>query len=136
MSTNLEQELLEHGIKPSPQRVMVYRALLGRVDHPSADVLFRELKAQMPTLSKTTVYSTLSLLIKAHLVRDVSANSDQQRVDPDTSFHAHFKCEKCGEIFDIRVDGMPSPKFPDGFVTDREQLLYYGTCAKCNKSKG
>lgn len=131
--------LLSKGIRPSPQRLAVYEALAGRRDHPSADVLFRELRLKMPTMSKTTVLNTMRLLQSVGLVRDVRCEEGELRFDGNAEFHAHFKCRECGVLVDIPVDvdrKNPFVALPEGFVVDDEQLIYYGLCDKCSKKKG
>mgnify|MGYP003302804091 CR=1 FL=1 len=56
--------LLEHGIKPSMQRIAIMDYLLTHKDHPSIDAIFMALSKKMPTLSKTTVYNTLKLFVE------------------------------------------------------------------------
>ena len=51
--------LLKHGIKPSIQRLAVMGYLLEHRTHPAVDEIYNALKAEVPTLSKTTVYNTL-----------------------------------------------------------------------------
>jgi len=131
--------LLSKGIRPSPQRVAVYESLAGRRDHPSAEVLFRDLRPRMPTMSKTTVLNTMRLLQSAGLIRDVRCEEGELRFDGNAEFHAHFKCRECGALFDIPIKSEHLENYialPKGFVADDEQLIYYGFCDKCSKKKG
>ena len=139
MSSNVLEALLAKGIRPSPQRIAVYAALIGRKDHPSADTLFSELRSSMPTMSKTTVLSTMRLFQSAGLIRDVRCEEGELRFDGCSEFHAHFKCRECGALIDIPIAGShqrPFVTLPEGFVVDDEQLIYYGFCDKCSKQKG
>ena len=138
MDTNTSQILLAKGIRPSPQRVAVYEALSGRRDHPTAEVLFEELRRTMPTMSKTTVLNTLRLLQRVGLTRDVRCEEGELRFDGSPDFHAHFKCRECGGLFDLPVKGGHRSTFvavPRGFKVDDEQVIYYGRCARCAAKK-
>ena len=138
MESKSIKALLEKGIRPSPQRLAVYEALVGRKDHPSADTLFNELRPTMPTMSKTTVLNTMRLFQSAGLIRDVRCEEGELRFDGCNEFHAHFKCRVCGAIIDIPVEAPHKKayaKVPDDFVVDDEQLIYYGICKKCNATK-
>jgi len=134
MSAKAVQILLEKGIRPSPQRLAVYEALSGRRDHPTAEVLFLELRKTMPTMSKTTVLNTMRLFQSVGLTRDVRCEEGELRFDGSPEFHAHFKCRECGALIDIPVAGehrQPFVAIPKGFKVDDEQVIYYGRCAKC-----
>jgi len=130
--------LSERGIVPTPQRVAVYEAVAGRRDHPTVDAVFAELRRKMPTLSKTTVYTAMRLLAKNQLIGTVHAERGELRYDGMPGFHAHFKCRKCGGLFDIPLPGEHGTAFarmPKGFVFDDEELTYYGLCPNCSRGK-
>lgn len=57
------EQLIEHNIRPSVQRVAIMQYLLDHRTHPTADDIYTELVKTMPTLSRTTVYNTLQLLV-------------------------------------------------------------------------
>lgn len=139
MRTNAVETLLLKGIRPSPQRVAVYEALIGRRDHPSAEVLFEELRPKMPTMSKTTVLNTMRLFQSVGLTRDVRCEEGELRFDGSAEFHAHFKCRDCGALVDIAIPeehARTYARIPEGFSVDDEQLIYYGLCEKCTAKKG
>jgi len=127
--------LSDIGIVPTPQRVAVYEAVAGRRDHPTVDTVFAELRKKLPTLSKTTVYTTMQLLARKKLIGAVHAESDEVRYDGMCSFHAHFKCKKCGRLYDIDLGHAHTKAFaemPEGFAVDDEELTYYGLCPDCS----
>ncbi len=139
MKTNSAEKLLAAGIRPSPQRVAVYESISARRDHPSAEMLFRELRQRIPTMSRTTVLDAMRLFQSANLIRDVRCEEGELRFDGRPEFHAHFKCRKCGCLVDIPVEDAHSKPFipvPDKFAIDDEQLIYYGLCDKCSLEKG
>lgn len=141
MKTNTVEILLAKGIRPSPQRVALLSAIRQRKDHPTAEMLFEELRPSIPTLSKTTVLSTMRLFQNAGLVRDVRAEEGELRFDGECAFHAHFKCRGCGVLFDIFPAGdhvRPYVDMKAGFEVDDEQVIYYGLCPECstNSKKG
>jgi len=131
-----EAEILSaKGIVPTPQRVAVYAAVAGRRDHPTVDTIYAELRKQLPTLSKTTVYTTMQLLADKRLVGAVHAEADEVRYDGMCGFHAHFKCRRCGELYDIPMPCEHRRSFadmPEGFVFENEELTYYGLCPNCS----
>ena len=56
--------LSDHGIKASVQRIGVMRYLMEHLTHPSVEEIHGALQGKIPTLSKTTVYNTLRLLVE------------------------------------------------------------------------
>ena len=136
MNATLQQILIAHGVMPTPQRLAVFEAVAGRKDHPSVDTVFVELRRKLPTLSKTTVYSTMQLLAKRRLVGLVHGANEETRFDGRTEFHAHFRCRSCGGLFDVPLAGpheKPFAKLPKGFAAEDEELVYYGRCPACRK---
>jgi len=121
-----------HNIRPTQQRVAVYRCLANRCDHPSADTIYKELFSQFPVLSRTTVYNTFRLLAEAGMIRVVSITPDEQRFDADTNDHGHFLCTGCGRITDIPIDGTILEKLcPDGFEVTQRDIFLNGICSDC-----
>lgn len=136
MITEGSELLQAHGIAPTPQRLAIFRRVLGRKDHPSVDRIFVELRPKMPTLSKTTVYTTMQMLADERLIGRVCIEDGEVRYDGSASFHAHFKCRTCGGLFDIGVHephDRPFAALPKGFRQEDEQLLYFGLCPKCSE---
>lgn len=128
----LAERLAENGIRPSYQRLRIFALLSGTVAHPSAETIFRELSPDIPSLSRTTVYSTLALLVKAGLAVTVRIDDDGIRYDADTSVHGHFRCARCGKVYDFPVKpGSLKPELPPGFTASLVQLCCEGTCATC-----
>lgn len=49
----------------SKQRELILRVLQNRIDHPTADMLYSDLKNEMPDIGIATVYRNLSDLCEA-----------------------------------------------------------------------
>ena len=133
---DLIAELRAKGISPSPQRLAVYRYLKSHPVHPTADVLMRELKPLLPTLSLTTIYNTLKLFVSKKLVNEVIIEDGELRFDADLRDHAHFKCVRCQEVFDLFPEGEKMelenlPALPEGFTIESVHICFRGQCAAC-----
>ena len=63
------EQLKEKGINLSYQRLKVLDFLYKNQIHPTVEQIYLGLVKQIPTLSKTTIYNTLKILINAGLVR-------------------------------------------------------------------
>ena len=129
----------EKKLRHSRQRDMIYQYLLGTKAHPSADMIYAELKEDIKGLSLGTVYRNLKLLEELKKVRKVASFNDTDRYDACCCDHVHFLCTQCGSIYDVDsadVDTIrKSIMLNDNFCCDNLTLTINGTCADCNKNK-
>ena len=107
--------LRDHGVSPTPQRIAVAKVVLYTKKHPSADDIWGIVKESWPTLSRTTVYNTLNLLVEKGVLKAKVIREGKTVYDPCVERHHHFIDEKTGEIFDIpwssvKVTGVNSLK--------------------------
>jgi Fur family transcriptional regulator, peroxide stress response regulator len=120
------------GVQPSQQRIRILEALAATTTHPSADSLYRKLVVEMPTLSRTTVYSTLDLLARQGLAQRLALSGTELRYDADTTPHVHFRCRACGEVSDLLgCASPPPPRTPPGYVLESSQFYAEGLCPRC-----
>ena len=101
---NVDEELREHGIQPSAQRVAVADYVLRTDEHPSADLVWKRVKRKFPYISRATVYNTLNLFVEKGLLQTLNLADDSIVFDPKTETHHHFIDEKTGRIHDIPWD--------------------------------
>jgi len=124
--------LSSNNIKPSLQRIKIYEFLYNNRIHPSADKIYTNLAPEIPTLSKTTVYNTLKTFIDNGIVKTLTIEDNEVRYDAITEEHAHFKCNLCGDIYDIEIDAtqLNFIKLKD-FKIDNTNVYLNGKCKKC-----
>jgi Fe2+ or Zn2+ uptake regulation protein len=130
--------LLGFGVKPSLQRMAIMDYLLTHKTHPSIDEIYTALCGRIPTLSKTTVYNTLRLLVEQGAAAMLTIDDRNACFDADTSLHSHFLCKRCGRIYDWFNDETPTePASPDarGFQVDEVHRYYKGVCPECLKKE-
>ena len=130
MDSTALQILEQHGIRPSVQRLQVVDFLNKNHIHPTADEIFSALQPEIPTLSKTTIYNVLRLLESGGVVREVTIDEKNVRWELVIGEHAHFKCDVCGKIFDVKMPEMTSD-LPEGFVARDVDVYYHGECPEC-----
>ncbi len=128
--------LRARGIRPSQQRLRIYERLASAETHPSAESLYAELAPEMPTLSRTTVFSALDLFARAGLALRLPITGAENRYDADTSPHAHFYCRACRVVVDLPRLAMPEPvKLPRGFIVESSKFFLEGLCPACGRSR-
>ena len=134
-ATTIAQLLKGKGIRPTAQRIGVYENIAQRCDHPTVDMLYQDMHPTHPSLSKTTVYNTLDMLVQAGLVRTVTINSNEARLDADTSLHGHFQCACCGEVSDFRLlEAQLKTAGLEGYEVTTQDVYFTGRCPKCRKN--
>ena len=125
----------EYDLKITPQRTVIYLEFLRAKDHPSADILYNRVKKSLPNISFDTVYRTLQSFSEIGLANVLDGSGEPKRFDPDTGKHHHFRCTRCGNIYDFRselYDNMEIPKElkPD-FRINKKKVILEGICKFC-----
>ncbi|MDD4422900.1 MAG: transcriptional repressor [Eubacteriales bacterium] len=116
----------------SHQRLRILEYLTQNRCHPNAEQIFTALHKDIPTLSKTTIYNTLRVLVEAGLVRIITIEDNEVRYDINTDDHGHFKCESCGKIYDFNIDmsSLVSEDLVDFKINDKN-VYFKGICPGC-----
>ncbi|MBE6767626.1 MAG: transcriptional repressor [Ruminococcaceae bacterium] len=131
----LAERLHEVGLRPTQQRLLIWRYLLEHPTHPTADMIYQALSPAFPSLSRTTVYNTLHSMEKAGIIRGLPADmaEGEYRFDADIGTHGHFYCRECGDVFDIPVsDDQMATLCPAAFAADSSNILFCGRCPACS----
>ena len=92
--------LKSKGLKVTPQRLAVARAFT-KLNHPTAEEIFRFLEKEHPYIGLATVYRTLKLFVKTGLVKELSFPNIGTRYDINLEPHVNVVCVKCGAIEDV-----------------------------------
>jgi Fe2+ or Zn2+ uptake regulation protein len=139
LTADIDQRLItklrKRGLRVTPQRLVIHRALCGHSQHMTAEQLLTSVSNALPGTSLPTVYATLELLEDLRLVRRVAATSGAVVFDSRVEPHAHTVCRRCGAIADL--DGTPVPQDAitrageSGFAPDHVQLVVWGICEPC-----
>ncbi|MBW8002262.1 MAG: transcriptional repressor [Planctomycetes bacterium] len=129
----------EKGLKITPQRLAVYQTLLKSKMHPSAEMLFREVRKEVPNISLDTVNRTLLTLADIGDAFILEGSGDVKRFDADLKNHQHFKCVKCKKIIDFHHKPFDNIKVPESisskYIVLRKTVYLEGICDICRKKK-
>jgi len=115
------------------QRVAVKWAL-EKADRPlSPQEVLIKAQEMVPSLGIATVYRTLSSFEKEGWVIAVLLPNDPTRYEMHgKKHHHHFRCRKCGRVFDVHgCLGDGSDIAPKGFTLEGHELLLFGLCLDC-----
>ena len=128
--------LMDHGIRPSTQRIAIMQFLLDNHTHPTAEEIHLKLLPKIPSLSKTTVYNTMKLFIRKGVAIMIDIDGRNARFDGDVSTHAHFQCRSCNRIFDLAIPGLYSTiSLEEEYSVESVCLNMRGLCPECNRRK-
>ncbi len=118
----------------TPQRLSILRTVLTRLDHPTAEEVYREVRQGMPTVSMTTVYHTLETLVEIGAFARVSPYPDVRRYDKDVSEHLHVICSRCDQVVDLPAPASPAVtgiQQSTGFKGLKPIQAFVGICPRC-----
>ena len=122
-------------LKKSKQRDMIKAFLMGRKDHPTADVIYMNVRQQNPNISLGTVYRNLTLLADIGEIQRIRVGDGVDHFDADISPHYHFICNECNNVIDLDMESIESinniaAKNFNGKIAGHI-TYFYGTCEKC-----
>lgn len=126
-------------LRYSRQREVIYQYLLTTKAHPSAEMIYENLKEEIQGLSLGTVYRNLKLLEELGKVRRIANYQDTERYDSNCKDHTHFLCTSCGCIDDIAdVDTEFIRKtipLENKYILSAISLTLIGLCPECAELK-
>ena len=117
---------MEASTKQFRKRNAILTYLRDVTNHPSAEMVFTDLKQQIPDLSMGTVYRNLSLFKQQGVISSVATVKGVERFDGNTDPHVHFICSNCDAVIDLM-----DMQVPDSLKTVAEACCH-GQVAECN----
>lgn len=123
--------------KRSIQREAIMNTIADRKDHPTAEIIYHEIKKEIPSLSLGTVYRNLRLLEEQGKINAITVDGIT-RFDPNTNTHAHFVCKCCKNVIDMSISSKDivnciNDEF-EGKIIDVD-TTFSGICHNCLTNK-
>ena len=109
--------------------------LMTRHDHPTADVVYSNVRTEFPNISLGTVYRNLTLLADLGEISRLRVGDGVDHFDADTRPHYHFVCNECGAVSDLELNDVSG--LLEAAVRDFDGLIqghvtyFYGLCPRC-----
>ncbi len=101
---NIFREFLrDRGLKYTPERKKLLRAVLSTEEHFEAEQLLISIRQQGTRVAKATIYRTLPLLVQCGIIKQVQFGDNLARYehtfgeDP----HDHMVCQRCRRIIEF-----------------------------------
>ena len=125
--------------RKSTQRDTILRVVKNTSSHPGADWVYEQVRKEIPNISMGTVYRNLRLLAQSGEIRQLDIAGSLSRFDGNSDNHYHFRCEKCGRLFDLDepVDRSIEDRVArkTGFKVTTHHLELIGLCPDCQEPK-
>jgi len=125
-------------MRKTKQKEAILEVLRGTNSHPTADWIYNEVRKEIPNISLGTVYRNLRLLCESGEISELDLCGTLARFDARQDNHYHFRCEKCGLVFDVdlpvdaEIDRRAEQK--TGFEVSYHRLEFRGVCGSCQKN--
>ena len=118
------------------KRDAILEYLRSTKTHPSAEMIYTDLKPQIPDLAMGTVYRNLTLFKEQGLVSSVATVDGVERFDGNTDPHVHFICQNCNAVIDLMEMEVPqslsqAAETACGGQVSECQLSFTGRCRSC-----
>ncbi len=127
----------EANLKITPQRTIIFDALVNDKGHPTADIVFQRVRKKIPNISFDTVSRTLLSFVDMGLLKVVEGYGRPKRFDTDTDSHHHFQCLKCNKIIDFCNTGFDALEVPkeikSRFIVTGKKVVLEGLCDSCKR---
>ena len=131
----LQEHLSKHQLKLTRQREQILTVFL-RMEHITAEQMYRLLNKKNPHIGLATIYRTLNLFCEAGLAqaRHFGAQTQYDNV-AHKGHHDHLICTSCGKIVEFenceieRLQEEVAAK--NGFTIQTHKLELYGLCSSC-----
>lgn len=132
---NITSIFREKKLKLTPQRIAVYKYLMGTKEHPSAETIYKALQKDYPTMSLATVYKALKTLVEVNLIQEINVGEGNFRYDGNSSEHCHIQCLHCGRVDDLEeLDSKNLNEKAEShsrYKVVSNRVYFYGICEDC-----
>ena len=109
IQNRLDDFLRDKGLRRTRQREVIVEAAFATDDHFTAEELFEKSRKIDSTVSRATVYRTLTLLVESALLREIDLGRDLTYYDPnfiDHPHHNHLICVDCDKVLEFSDEHM------------------------------
>lgn len=122
-------------IRYSRQREAIKNYLSSTTAHPTAEMVYNNIKEELPNISLGTVYRNLNFLADHNEALRLNCGDGYVHFDGCTHPHNHFFCRQCKSLSDIEMDSIQHiDKIANaGFngIIEGHTVIFYGICYKC-----
>ncbi len=134
-SREIINRLEQKGIKPTANRILVYKTLAAK----AMPMSLRNLEEVMVSMDKSSIFRTLTLFLEhdvVHAFEDGRGVLNYELCGEEGECHhhdghIHFYCESCQRSFCLEDIHIPGFDLPAGFHPHSVSFVIKGECPKC-----
>ena len=136
-SQDMISRLESKGIRPTANRILVMKTLMGEQNPQSLSNLDRK----MVSMDKSSIFRTLTLFLEHDVVHAFEDGRgvlcyelcEEKGACDHHDGHIHFYCESCQRSFCMEDIHIPSFELPEGFYPHSISFVIKGECPDCRK---
>lgn len=136
-SQDMISRLESKGIRPTANRILVMKTLMGEQNPQSLSNLERK----MVSMDKSSIFRTLTLFLEHDAVHAFEDGRgvlcyelcEEKGACDHHDGHIHFYCESCQRSFCMEDIHIPSFELPEGFSPHSISFVIKGECPDCRK---
>ena len=136
-SQDMNIRLESKGIRPTANRILVMKTLMGEQNPQSLSNLERK----MVSMDKSSIFRTLTLFLEHDVVHAFEDGRgvlcyelcEEKGACDHHDGHIHFYCESCQRSFCMEDIHIPSFELPEGFYPHSISFVIKGECPDCRK---
>lgn len=136
-SQDMISRLESKGIRPTANRILVMKTLMGEQNPQSLSNLERK----MVSMDKSSIFRTLTLFLEHDVVHAFEDGRgvlcyelcEEKGACDHHDGHIHFYCESCQRSFCMEDIHIPSFELPEGFYPHSISFVIKGECPDCRK---
>ena len=137
MQLSPENILERAGVKPTPNRILVVKALRD-AESPLSLI---EIETRLETLDRSSILRVLTLLHANRLVHIMEDGRGISKYElchahdhcSTDDMHVHFYCNVCGRTYCFEDTIVPPITLPEGYRTESVNYMLKGVCPHCSK---
>ena len=136
-SQDIISRLESKGIRPTANRILVMKTLMGEQNPQSLSNLERK----MVSMDKSSIFRTLTLFLEHDVVHAFEDGRgvlcyelcEEKGACDHHDGHIHFYCKSCQRSFCMEDIHIPSFELPEGFYPHSISFVIKGECPECRK---
>ena len=136
-SQDMISRLESKGIRPTANRILVMKTLMGEQNPQNLSNLERK----MVSMDKSSIFRTLTLFLEHDVVHAFEDGRgvlcyelcEEKGACDHHDGHIHFYCESCQRSFCMEDVHIPSFELPEGFYPHSISFVIKGECPDCRK---
>ena len=136
-SQDMISRLESKGIRPTANRILVMKTLMGEQNPQSLSNLERK----MVSMDKSSIFRTLTLFLEHDVVHAFEDGRgvlcyelcEEKGACDHHDGHIHFYCESCQRSFCMEDIHITSFDLPEGFYPHSISFVIKGECPDCRK---